>query len=157
MPFISSSQASYRTLGATESTPIFRNIGRPTLVLFWASWCLPCVAEVPAINHLQATYGPAGLNILAFNMDDMSEEGVKLLVKKFEIIYPVAMPSPELVRDFRVQAIPVAYLYGPDGALMHAWLGPASVEEIERHLNKVMPKRIAKDGEKPIAKDPARP
>jgi thiol-disulfide isomerase/thioredoxin len=151
--FISSSQATYRVVGSSgPPTAIYSNIGRATLILFWASWCMPCIAETPQINHLQATYAAAGLNIVAMSVDDMPESRIELLVKKFEMIYPVAVPSPELVRDFHVHAIPAAFLYGPDGKLVQQWIGPTSAEEIEKQLTKIMPAKTAK-----IDKDPAKP
>jgi thiol-disulfide isomerase/thioredoxin len=145
LPFISSSQATYKLLGSPEPIQLYRNIGHPTLVLFWASWCLPCVAEVPQINYLHATYAAAGLNILAMNLDEkMTEEALKALVKRFEIIYPVAAPSPELVNDFHVRAVPATFLYAPDGRLVGSWLGPTTAEAIEKYLTKLLPAKAAK-------------
>jgi thiol-disulfide isomerase/thioredoxin len=136
-PFVSSTKGTYKLLGATENMSLFTSIGRPTLVVFWASWCLPCLTEIPQINHLYATYGPSGFNVLAMNMDDQSEDSIKLMVKRFEIIYPVALPTPELTRDFKVQAIPAAFLYNADGSLAQSWIGPLSAEQVEKHLKRV--------------------
>ena len=144
-PYISSSKAAYKPLGTVENIPIYKNVGKTTLLVFWASWCMPCLQEVPQLNHLHSLYGAAGLNILAMNMDESSDENVALLVKKFEIIYPVAIPTPELVRDFKVHAIPLTLLYGPSGMLEQSWLGPVSVEELERQIKKVLPAKPEAD------------
>ncbi len=140
VPFISSSQGTFRVLGQPGDQKLQANIGKPTLVVFWAAWCIPCLYEVPHLNHLQATYGTAGLKILAMNIDEGSDAGIKHMVKKFEMIYPVARPSSQLVRDFGVQAIPAAFLYAPDGSLAQSWLGPVTAKEVEKHLAKWLPK-----------------
>jgi thiol-disulfide isomerase/thioredoxin len=140
LPFISSSSATYRVIGEETDQKLHALIGKPALVVFWAGWCIPCLHEVPHLNHLQQQYGAAGLKILAMNIDEGADANVKHLARKFEMIYPVAKPSPDLVRDFGVQAIPAAFLYGPDGALAQSWLGPVSAQEIEKYITKWLPK-----------------
>lgn len=144
LPFISSTQATYKVLGDGSQQKLHTNIGKPTLVVFWAGWCIPCLHEVPQLNHLQQQYGASGLHILAMNIDDGTDAAVAHLAKKFEMIYPVARPSAELVRDFKVQAIPATFLYAPDGSLAESWLGSMTAAEVEKHLVKWLPKPDAK-------------
>ncbi|MDP8222507.1 MAG: TlpA disulfide reductase family protein [Candidatus Lernaella stagnicola] len=136
LPFISSSQATYRVLGQDGDQKLHTNIGKPTLVVFWAAWCIPCLHEIPHLNHLHATWETDGLRILAMSIDEGSDATIAHTAKKFEMIYPVARPSAQLVRDFGVEAIPATFLYAPDGSLAQKWLGPVSAKEIETYLNK---------------------
>jgi len=136
--FVSSTPGTYRLLGKKDQIPLYKNIGKPVLIVFWASWCPPCLTEVPQLNHLQQTYGPKGLQILGMDMDKESEDYITLMVKRFEITYPVTIPSPELVRDFQVQAIPASYLYDATGQLVQTWLGPPPIEALELQIKKLL-------------------
>lgn len=80
------------TGGAAEAAPVIQNVtpatlksairaqkGKVVLVNFWATWCKPCVAELPALSQLQKRYGKRGLKVLLVSADSPSD---KLAVSK---------------------------------------------------------------------------
>ena len=79
-------------------------------------------------------YGSRGFNIVAVNMDSQPEESVRRIVARLRIQYPVAMPSPEMLREYKVAAIPTSYLYGSDGKLVRSWVGPPSPLDLENSV-----------------------
>lgn len=100
--------------------------GKMVLLSFWASWCAPCVAEMPALERLQATLGGDDFTIVAVAVRD-SAEGVRRLLKD-------RRPFPLLVdggggtaEAFRAGGIPVTYVIDREGRLVagkagaHAW------------------------------------
>ena len=56
-------------------------------------------------------------------------------MQRNRIRYPVVVPSEDLLREFRVEAIPASYLYDKNGKLVAEWIGPPSAEELERAIN----------------------
>jgi len=54
------------------------------LVNFWATWCTPCMKEMPKLNELQQELGPRGLQVISISVDDAKDESkVKALVKRW--------------------------------------------------------------------------
>lgn len=144
MTFISSSLGSYRIPGTNGDVQLYRNIGKPTLVVFWASWCYPCLSEIPEINRLQKTYHGTDLVILGMNLDEnVSESKLQMMAKKFGIEYPVAIPTAELIRDFGIEAIPAVFLFGTNGRLECSWLGATGSDELEKCIGKFVIKKNA--------------
>jgi len=91
--------------------------GTVTIVNMWATWCVPCRAEMPALDGYYQAHRAQGLRMLAISMDDASKgQVVKGVAAHFH--FPVA-----LVRDARLPAayrpsqLPVTLVFGRDGRL----------------------------------------
>jgi thiol-disulfide isomerase/thioredoxin len=66
--------------------------GKPLIVNFWASWCVPCQIETPELVELSEKYKDRGLTILGISTDDTPEE-VREYAKKFGVTYPLVLGS----------------------------------------------------------------
>jgi thiol-disulfide isomerase/thioredoxin len=55
---------------------------RATLVNLWATWCAPCILEMPALNELQDDYRDQGLNVVAINLDGDAQKGLDFYTKE---------------------------------------------------------------------------
>ena len=73
--------------------------GKLVLLNFWATWCAPCLAEIPAFITWQTAYGRPGLQIVGISMDDDSAP-VKRAYQKYRMNYPVMMGDAELGESF---------------------------------------------------------
>lgn len=102
--------------------------GKDVVVVFWATWCPACNAEIPHLIKLRDTLGPDKLQIIA-----ISNEPVGLLeefVESKRINYVVATTNSPLPAPLdRVQGIPMTFFIDPEGKLKLAAIGVVSLEE----------------------------
>ncbi|WP_223284782.1 TlpA family protein disulfide reductase [Hymenobacter qilianensis] len=88
--------------------------GKVVFVNMWASWCPPCVAEMPGIHAL---YEKVDKTKVAFVMISLDEKPAKAqaLLKRRGYIFPVYFPTGPLPAPFNSSAIPSTVILGPDG------------------------------------------
>jgi peroxiredoxin len=78
------------------------------LINFWATWCTPCVREMPSLQKLADTYGPKGLAVIGVSLDDDPEKVLEPFRKKHEIRFPTYIdPKGELADRFNVSGLPL--------------------------------------------------
>jgi len=95
--------------GGTIRLTDFR--GKVVLLNFWATWCVPCRMEMPALEALSQRDKEAGLVVLAINLDTLSTAGVEAFVKEVMVTFPVALdPSWSIARAYRVLGLPTTFL-----------------------------------------------
>ena len=116
-----------------------KSIGRVRLVVFWATWCKPCVEEVPVLNDIQARYKQKDLDIHAISVDRISDQSkIPLFMKKYSIRYPVLVGSPSLQTKFRSNKVPTTYLLNQKGEYVRKWNGPQPAHVFMREIDKLL-------------------
>ena len=89
-----------------------------TLLVFWATWCRPCLMEIPTLVKLHDKYRDKNFRVVSINVDDQEGKKVKSIVKEFGITYPVLVGSEEVMHQFGgVEALPTSFLIGRDGRI----------------------------------------
>ena len=121
-------------LGTTDSLSIREAAeGRVTLVNIWATWCIPCRAEMPAMERLFKALGPRGFRIVAVSIDEGSAEDVRSFVQElglsFEILHD---QSGDIQRVFQTTGVPESFLLDKHGVIVkkvigeHPWSSPSN-------------------------------
>jgi len=95
------------------------NAENPVLLVFWASWCPPCVAEIPTLNKWQETYKTKGLKILGVNVQE-SRQHVNAFKEKNPIHYDVVLDRDGEIADrFGIHGLPSAVLLAKGGEIVY--------------------------------------
>jgi peroxiredoxin len=99
--------------------------GKIVLLNFWASWCVPCREEMPAMEKLYQEYKQKNFVVLAIAVKDRKQDAVDF-VKELKISYPIALdPEAQVGSLYGAWGLPATYLIGPKGeGLARGW-GPA--------------------------------
>jgi thiol-disulfide isomerase/thioredoxin len=109
--------------------------GKPLLLNFWATWCPPCVAEIPGYIALQKKYGKDGLVIVGISLDQKGPSVVKPFMAKMGINYPIVMADEDTPAAFGgVEAIPTTFIIDRAGMIRERKLGAEAVESYEQRL-----------------------
>lgn len=100
--------------------------GQVVLMNFWATWCVPCVTELPALDRLQARLGGPGFRVIAVSGDNEGREVVAAFIaenglEKLPILYD---PNLKSARELGVRALPTTILIGANGAELGRAEGP---------------------------------
>ena len=106
--------------------------GKVTIVNFWATWCGPCRAEIPALIALQEKYRDH-LQIIGVSEDEVSPEIVKRFAADQKMNYPVVMNTPEIQRIFAgVSALPTSFVVDRDVRVVQKHVGLLNAATTER-------------------------
>lgn len=111
--------------GETRTLAHFK--GRVVLVNVWATWCPPCVAEMPALDNLQALRGGEDFVVLALSVDSQGPDVVTAFMQKhgLENLVPYIGNGRETFDHFRMAELPTTFLLGRDGSVWGAMAGAA--------------------------------
>jgi thiol-disulfide isomerase/thioredoxin len=109
--------------------------GRPILVNFWASWCAPCVKEMPELQRFSASQGGNGVQVVGIALDDAA--AVRAFLQRVGVSYPILLDTPGPA-DASVRlgnpkgVLPYSLLVSADGRLVKQRIGPFDDGEIAR-------------------------
>lgn len=100
--------------------------GKAVILDFWATYCPPCLDEIPHLNSLQAKYGAENLQIVGLHAgDDEDLAKVPAFAERLKINYILATPEPELLRFIFADKseIPQTAVFNRDGKLIRKFVG----------------------------------
>ncbi|MFC1968785.1 TlpA family protein disulfide reductase [Chloroflexota bacterium] len=125
--------------GQAVSLSDFR--GKPVLVNFWTSWCLPCRSEMPLIQDTftDKKWVDEGLVVLAIDIGE-SPSTVREFVENYGLAFPVLLDiTRDVSLEYYVRAIPATFFIDRKGIIRDIRIGPFSgMTEIERSLGKII-------------------
>ena len=111
--------AAFTTLDGTRLTEGDLR-GKVVLVNVWATWCPPCVIEMPGFQRVYEDYRDQGFMVLGVSRDQGGRERVRAFLREKGITYPVAMAADtDLGGIADVQTLPTSFLIGRDGTIRH--------------------------------------
>lgn len=108
--------------------------GRPLLINVWASWCGPCIEEMPELQRYSETQGTDGVQVIGLALDDA--QAVRDFLLRVPVRYPIALDAPgpadaSVRLGNRRGTLPYSVLIGADGRLLRQRLGPFAPGELD--------------------------
>jgi len=102
--------------------------GRWVIVNFWATWCVPCVTEMPALQQIADNHADAVV-LLGINVRESVEE-VAAFVAEHDLRFPVLVnPDDSTLLDYQVIGVPQTVLIAPSGEIVYRQFGPVAVDD----------------------------
>lgn len=110
--------------------------GKPVLVNFWATWCAPCVLEMPNIQKYYEKY-PGQFEVVAVNADE-SLRSVDKFVKDIGVTFPVVLdPGLKVQALYRPRGLPTSFLIDAEGRVRTQHIGLMSEKKLAEYLEQV--------------------
>lgn len=119
--------------GAT--LPLQRFLGKPLLINFWATWCAPCVEELPLLNAFYREHAPKGWQVVALAIDQPSS--VRKFLTKLPLEFPVGlagMQGTDLGRSLGnlTGGLPFTVVLGGEGRVLHRKMGQVTAQDLQQ-------------------------
>ena len=115
--------------------------GKVTVVNFWATWCPPCIKEIPSLNRLREAMKAEAFELISINYAENPEK-IKTFLKRVNVEFPVLLDETgEVSSKWNVLVFPSTFVIGPDGKFKFGvnaaieWDSPEVIQEL-KNLNK---------------------
>lgn len=109
--------------------------GQPIILNFWATWCEPCLVEMPDLQRLYDEFGEKGLVILAINL---GESGIIVdeWRERLGLTFSIGIDDGRIAELYRLRTQPTTFIISPEGVITHIFHGTIRLDTVR---NAIMP------------------
>lgn len=113
--------------------------GRVVVVTFFASWCQPCLKEIPELKRIRSDYAEDRLDILGVSVDE-DKDALENLVSSADFNYPIVRANAKASNFFGIRSIPRLMIYDAKGVRVFDQEGYMPGHELRRTLDSILTK-----------------
>jgi peroxiredoxin len=112
--------------------------GQPVLINFWATWCIPCKQEMPAIDAAYQAHKDQGFTVLAIEIEEPADE-VTQYVQDLKLTFtPLLDRDPRVFDRYGVRAMPSSFFIDRQGKVSAVHFGPLTNQQLEDNLQAIL-------------------
>jgi thiol-disulfide isomerase/thioredoxin len=109
------------------------------VVNFWATWCTPCLKEIPDLSRAYAKYKDRGLVILGVMTDNPDPQTFTRFQQQTGLAYPVVRANGDVMASYQYpSALPTTFIYDRGGKRVHSHVGPLREDQLARILEPLL-------------------
>jgi len=97
--------------------------GKAAVITFFATWCMPCVAEVPTFNKIHSQFKDKGVRVACVSLDGLPADAIRKFAKEWNIEYELYLAGMEAPRKLGILLVPTTYLVRPNGEVVDTYTG----------------------------------
>jgi peroxiredoxin len=113
--------------------------GKVVLLNFWATWCVPCSAEVPLLVEFQREYRDRGFEVLGVSLDEDGWKSVKPYIDARHVNYPVMIGNGDIARAYGgLESVPMTLIIDKSGRIAVTHVGLCRKDEYEADIRAVL-------------------
>jgi thiol-disulfide isomerase/thioredoxin len=111
--------------------------GRWLVVNYWATWCPPCIAEMPELQSFHDEHVDKGAMVIGINAENISKQQLMTFLDDYFITYPNFVAGPTQQSELGlIPGLPTTFMVSPEGEVVARQVGPVTREMIEQFIEK---------------------
>lgn len=129
--------AGFKMVDLDGKTVAFESLqGQVIFLNIWATWCPPCIAEMPNIQKLYDKVGSDKIAFVMLSVDEGGRAKVKKFIDRKGYTFPVYLPASQFPQEFYSNAIPTTFIISPEGKIVAKQEGMAEYDtkEVREYL-----------------------
>lgn len=107
--------------------------GQWAVINFWATWCTPCLMEMPELESFHQDQRGRAV-VIGVNVEDLPPSEIRSFVKRLGITFPIALTAGQQVPDFHLEGLPTTFLVSAAGTLAEVHLGTVNATLLTERL-----------------------
>ncbi len=108
--------------------------GKWVVVNYWATWCPPCLEEIPELVHFHDTHKDKDAVVIGINMEELEIQSLAAFVDDYMVTYPVVPMTDDMPLLGEIPGLPTTYLLDPSGKTAAVQVGQVTQEMIEAFM-----------------------
>jgi len=117
--------------------------GKWVVVNYWATWCPPCIVEMPELQSFHDEHVNKDAIVIGINTELIGKQQLQSFLEDYFITYPVFRSKPTQQSELGlIPGLPTTFLVTPEGEVVARQVGPVTREMIEQFMNNWQPKQI---------------